>query len=98
MIMNIREYIISFLFRSNLNAFSARKTRDTIMKMIYYHLFKFIISSVNGVFEHDLTKGNRSINILDIAGLGINICTFNMFLMDFIHRNFNETNNSYRML
>lgn len=56
-----------------MDIFAARKTRDTIMKMLYTHIFNFIISTANLSFKTDTCKVDRSINILDIAGFGI-IC------------------------
>lgn len=72
------------IFRITLSNFAARKTRDTLAKAIYFHIFNLILSSINQrfVFESEL-----SASILDVAGFGKYIKYFKNITF-FIHLSF----------
>lgn len=73
--LHFRLYSFIFLsnFRCSLNSFAARKTRDSIVKLIYKNLVQFIMSSINGILiptSAEIQDNNKHIRILDIAGFG----------------------------
>lgn len=89
-------YVI--LYRSPLNVFDARQARDTVMKMIYAHLFNFIIISVNHSFRCKSSELSKSINILDIAGFGIYFEHLSYFQYWFVYWIYRLTTNKSDIL
>lgn len=60
------------IFRMALNTSGAQKIRNTLGKVIYSHLFQFIVSNVNkNLVISSPSESATSINILDIAGFGL---------------------------
>lgn len=99
---------IKFLFHHfslRLNSFTARKTRDTLVKSIYKHLFGFIMSSINDTLMSNSKQNqklNTNISILDIAGFGniayLLICFICQNWSYVFHRMFWSTDESIRAI
>lgn len=52
--------------------FEASKARNTVAKLLYSRLFRFIVSCINQIFIRDSRLDqNASVQILDIAGFGL---------------------------
>lgn len=69
------------IFSLRLDSSTARKTRDTLVKSIYEHLFQLIMSCINDTLMSNSKQNqeyNSKISILDIAGFG-NIFYFLLF-------------------
>lgn len=57
-----------------LNTHGAQKIRNTLAKVIYSHLFQFIVSNVTKnlvISSKSPSESDTGINILDIAGFGL---------------------------
>lgn len=63
-------FTLLIIFRSPSNIFTARKSRDTLAKAIYSHLFKIVVVFINRSFASGYNQTDQSITILDIAGFG----------------------------
>lgn len=59
-----------------MSIFDARKARDTVAKLIYDHIFRFIVFRINelsnnpDVNQTEAKEVNATVDILDIAGFG----------------------------
>lgn len=76
MIFGIHNNIFFISFSVPFNIFEAQKTRNTLAKLVYTNLFKFIELLVNRKLKlsSELSESLDSktyVNILDIAGFGM---------------------------
>lgn len=64
-------YLFSATFRMPINKLGASKNQDTLAKVLYAHVFKFIVSGVNQAFIFN-SKSQSKLNIQmhDIPGFG----------------------------